>query len=155
MKTTVVSKVVSHYKPSKDLVYKFPFASTNESVFVITTPAFGVFYDHSFPSSESELLVNFPDLTTKIEQSVLFPLNEANDNAFDDLDDSSNQINKQVQLFINLIEDLLKQGITDYHSIIPTFSALLACVKSGWKPKNISKICSQIVVYIFLFTNLF
>lgn len=142
MKNIVVSKIVSHYRPSNDIVYEFPLACCEERKLFLTTPSFGVFYDRSFPPKEVDSLTTFPNLTEKIQQCVQFLLTKSQGVSLDEVDESNNQINKQVQLFIHLIEDLLKQGISDYHSIIPTFSALQACIKSGWRPKNISKVRS-------------
>lgn len=135
-KAVKVSKIVSQYRPDHDILYRIP---GQDPVYVTTPDSFGVLYDRTFPFPRSELEeIGLSDLSNhlKVRIETLKKLSKAEERN----DEEMSHISQQVQLFISLIEDMLKQGIKDYHSIIPTFSALQACIKSGWRPKNISKV---------------
>jgi hypothetical protein len=149
-KDKVVSKIVTLYLPKDDILYQNPY---QEKEFVVTNPDFGFMFDRSLNQQHDLFdVISFPNITAKIEEKLKPNIlnQEFNASDIDSGGRNNEQLHRQVTVFLQLIEELIKQGITDYHSIVPSFSALQACIKTGWKPKNISKVSS-----LFIFEEIY
>jgi hypothetical protein len=124
-----INQILALYQPIYDVSYLNP-KDLKQSV--VTSPVFGVLYDRC---AEGKIRT---DITDKIREKLY--VRTGVDILEESSTESSTQLAQQVNVFIQLIEDLLKQGIQDYRSIIPTFSALQACIRNGWKPVNVSEV---------------
>jgi hypothetical protein len=124
-----INQILALYQPIYDVSYLNP---KNLKQSVVTSPVFGVLYDRC---AEGKIRT---DITDKIREKLY--VRTGVDILEESSTESSTQLTQQVNVFIQLIEDLLKQGIQDYRSIIPTFSALQACIRNGWKPENVSEV---------------
>jgi hypothetical protein len=143
-----MSKVVASYHPKDDICYQNPF---NEKDLMITNNDFGAIFDRLYQQI-FDASAPFPNISLKLQEK-LKPSILSQDFLSSDKDSDANQnqqLIRQVNVFVQLIEELMKQGVDDYHCIVPSFSALQACIKTGWKPKNVSKVSSISKVLVFL-----
>lgn len=117
---------------SRDVIYQ-----DYRGKHMLHSPSLGTLYDRLVPNYQSlDTLESVANNVTNILQQILDECpHDTNDVMKDDI------IQKQATTFLKLLSDMIADPtLINRSMLMPTLSAILACIKSSWKPTHISAV---------------
>jgi hypothetical protein len=63
---------------------------------------------------------------------------------------SATSLNKQAEMFLNMIVEVVEQAPDETVAVLPSLHALNHCMRSGWQPGNIPQVSITIMKFDYL-----
>jgi len=141
-----VSRVAFNSDLSFD--FSFPDAQNVSNDFNIVSP-FRVFATISTPLSTALTIsflsavfntFSFPLLTNNCENFTSTLESLSTNSVATNSNVKPNQINRQAEIFLEVIVDIFRNSVSDLTAVHPCVSGLLQCMKAGWRPSSIPSV---------------
>lgn len=129
----LVSKLAYEADLSQDVIYR-----DHRGILMAHSPSLGCLYDRPLYSKYLNQTI-LPDVTNILKQ-VLSGQAEDNEPVTVPSSTTGSIFDKQASMFLQLLDELQYESESKAVMMLPAFSALVACLKSGWRPKSVAKV---------------
>ena len=131
-KKFLLSKLAYQIDLAEDVVY-----TNHEGFLMVHSPSLGYLYDRPLPTEYYEQTI-FPNISSTLKDGLVN--HHGNHDTHDGNNRTASVFDKQAKVFLQILDDLQNEADSVAVMMLPAFSALVACLKAGWKPKNIAKV---------------
>jgi hypothetical protein len=143
-----VSRIALKSDCKEDIIYK-----DHDGKFILHSPALGTLYDRcvpEYPSFSNHCEESFSnDISTLFHQVIEYQhVDEVH------LIKKDTLLEKQATAFLELFNQLISDSsLVNRSMLVPTLSAILACINASWKPHQISMVKSYLLLSVILFIH--